>query len=222
MRPVSAVHDAISRRVLRSLIQDREFTIVSNNCWGAHVYQRLGISYRTPFVGLFLMPEDYLRLLQRLRWYLGQPLTFQQRSRHASITALRERIGRQYPIGCLDEVEIQFLHYESNQEAAQKWGRRVARVVDRDERIFVKFCDREGCTDEQLSAFDRLPYTNKVCFVAKPAGHLQSAVWIPESTGDSVPDGLRLASLSPRYFDAVAWINGHVTSSRWPRLLRAV
>ncbi len=65
MRLVTAAHDALRRRVLRSLVHDRELTIVSNNCWGAHVCQRLGIPYRTSFVGLFLTPDDYLRLLRR-------------------------------------------------------------------------------------------------------------------------------------------------------------
>jgi uncharacterized protein (DUF1919 family) len=69
MKPIalSAMEYRFRRQLLRMRVHDPEFTIVSNNCWGAHIYQNLGEPYRTPFVGLFLAPECYLRLLKRLR-----------------------------------------------------------------------------------------------------------------------------------------------------------
>ena len=49
--------------LLRSKVGKRCFTLISNNCWGAHIYQDLGIAYETPFVGPFLDPDSYLNLL---------------------------------------------------------------------------------------------------------------------------------------------------------------
>ena len=216
------LNDTIRRRLFRARVRNRDFTIVTNNCWGAHIYQGLGEPFRTPFIGLFLAPECYLRLLERLRWYLEQPLEFVGASRHEYVNRFRREKGTSYPIGVLGgDVELQFLHYASEDEARDKWSRRVARVPPDDDRIFVKFCDRDGCTPEQIAAFDRLPWRHKVCFVSRPMPELESTVWIPESDGPTVPDGLQLSRISPRYFDAAGWINGQGGRSRWRTMLHS-
>jgi uncharacterized protein (DUF1919 family) len=205
---IRKVGEGIRRGVLRARVRDRAFTIVSNNCWGAHIYQWLDEPYRTPFVGLFIAPDCYLTLLSQLRWYLKRPLVFRKRSRHDYINALRDAGGLNYPIGCFDEeVEIQFMHYSSAEEATAKWSRRLQRVVPTDDRLYIKFCDRDGCTPAQIATFDGLPFRNKVCFVSRPAPAFSSTVWIPGSDGACVPDGLQLAKASARHFDVAAWIN---------------
>lgn len=209
MSVARTIAETLRRHTLRARLRTRDFTVVSNNCWGAHIYKCLGEPYRTPFVGLFLAPACYVTLVPRLRWYLGQPLRFLERSRHEHINAFREEKKLRYPIGCLGgEVEIQFLHYESETEAAGKWSRRVERMSSDDSRLFFKFCDREPCSPAQLAAFDSAPVAHKVCFVAKSSPHLRSAVWIPGLCDGQVPDGLQLSRISPKYFDAADWING--------------
>ena len=39
---------------------NKNFTIISNNCWAGWVYRRYNIEYKTPTVGLFIMPDDYM------------------------------------------------------------------------------------------------------------------------------------------------------------------
>jgi uncharacterized protein (DUF1919 family) len=213
--------DRIGRQILRARVHSRDFTIVSNNCWGAHIYQQLRIPYQTPFVGLFLAPTCYLTLIGRLRWFLAQPLRFVRESRHAAVNALRERQGLTYPIGSLgDEVEVQFLHYASEAEAAEKWKRRAQRVTSADSRLFFKFCDHGGINPRHLATFDAAPVAHKVCFVAQPAPQLKSAVLIPDTSDRHVPDGIALATISPRYFDAAGWINGADGRPRWWQVLR--
>ena len=215
------IANLLGRQVLRArLLRNRDFTIVSNNCWGAHIYQQLGRSYQTPFIGVFLAPACYVNLVSQFRWHLSRPIRFVSQSRHANINGYRKAQGLRYPIGCLgDDVEIQFLHYESESEAAEKWNRRLSRVSQNDAQLFFKFCDRDGCTPEQLAAFDAAPVVHKVCFVSRPAPHLKSAVWIP-NCDEQVPDGLQLSRISPKYFDAADWINGSDGRSRWWHPLR--
>lgn len=201
MTPYRRLTTAVAQRLFRARVLDRTFTVVSNNCWGAHLYPRLGVEYRTPFVGLFLYPDCYLRLLGRLRWYLGQSLEFRPRSRYPDVPA-----GPAYPVGCLGgDVEVHFLHYRSA-----------------DDRLFVKFCDRSGCTPEHLAAFDRLPFRNKVCFVSVPAPGVRSAVLVPPDATGTVPDGGRLTHVSLAYFDAAGWLRGGSTRPfRWAALRAA-
>ena len=213
--------EALSKRALCVRLKSQIFTIVSNNCWGAHIYQNLGQPYQTPFIGIYFAPECYIVLLSRFRWFLDQPIHFVDRSRHDYVNAYRKKENLHYPIGCLGgEVEVQFLHYASESDAIEKWNRRLKRVCSDDSKLFFKFCDRDGCTSGQLAAFDQVPFQNKVCFVSRPATHLRSAVPIPSLHENQVPDGLTLSRISPRYFDAAGWINGSDGRPRWWQPLR--
>jgi uncharacterized protein (DUF1919 family) len=204
------------RKVTQARVRRRDFTIVSNNCWGAHIYQSLGEKYRTPFIGVFLAPACYVNLVPRFRWYLDHRIRFIERSRHEYINSLREERRLFYPIGCLGgDIEIQFLHYESEAEASDKWHRRVERMSRDDSRLFFKFCDRDNCSPAQLAAFDATPAAHKVCFVSKPLTHLTSAVWVPGSSDGQVPDGGQLSRISHKYFDAASWVNGFDGRPKW-------
>jgi uncharacterized protein (DUF1919 family) len=221
MKLPKEIADSIKRSILRARLNSRDFTVVSNNCWGSHIYQQLGRPYQTPFVGLFLAPECYVALVNRFRFYLQQPLRFRTRSRHEYVNAFRDHRKLNYPIGCLgNDIEIQFLHYESEAEAEQKWTRRLDRVNRDDSKLFFKFCDRDGCTTDQLVSFDTSNVANKVCFVARPMKNLQHSIWIPERNSEQVRDGLQLSRLSPKYFDAADWINGGSGDPCWWHPLR--
>ena len=85
--------------LLRALAADTRFTVVSNNCWGAHIYQALGVPYATPFVGLFIPPADYLELRRESRCAGGrraqlrarEPLGQRQRVADARAARLPDR-----------------------------------------------------------------------------------------------------------------------------------
>lgn len=60
--------------------------------------------------------EDFIRFLERPQYYLGQKMHF--------ITWP----GHNYPIAQIDDIEIRFVHYKSNQEAEQKFRERAKRI----------------------------------------------------------------------------------------------
>ena len=203
---------------MRARLRGRQFTIVSNNCWGAHLYTEAGIAYQTPFVGLFLDPNCYINLLSRFRDVIHNPLTFVSESQRDGINTFRKAYGRDYPIGRLaEDIEIQFLHSETEAEAADKWNRRVARISTNDDNLFFKFCDHDGVrvTQEHLEAFDRLPFAHKVCFVAKPHPQLKSALLVPDCVNEIVPDGGALQEAVKPYFDSINWLRGGSGRPKW-------
>lgn len=158
--------------------------IIANNCWGTYIYQRLGIDYLSPLVNLFMAPSCYIKLATNLREYLSKPLSFVDTSMHAFANGNRATYKNYYPIGLLGDIELHFLHYDSPEDAAEKWARRVERVNY--DRLFFKFDDTNGATVQQIEAFDALPYERKVCFSARPMPHLKSVVHIDSGT-DHVP-----------------------------------
>jgi uncharacterized protein (DUF1919 family) len=205
--------------LLRALAGDRLFTIVSNNCWGAHVYQALGLPYATPFVGLFIPPDSYLALLRDFDRLVRAELSFVGESASPSVNAWRERENLRYPIGLLGgEVEIDFQHYPDPATAREAWRRRAARIVADPSRRFFKFDDREGATPAHLAAFAALDLAHKVAF----AGNADAApaIVVPAAAGeDHAPDGVRLAAMSRRYFNTLRWISTRPAWAPLPSLI---
>lgn len=48
-----------------------------------------------------------------------------------------------YPIGKLEDLEIHFLHYKTENEAREKWERRTLRMLEETNRgnYYFKLCD---------------------------------------------------------------------------------
>lgn len=181
----------------RKQLENTDFTIISDNCWGARVYQELGLPYRTPFVDLFIYSEDYLKLVKDLKTYLKMELTFIDSSRYCGQVA--------YPLGLLGDIEIHFLHYHSKQEAFEKWERRTRRINY--ENLFFKMNDSDGATEEMLQEFDSLPLENKIIFTAKRFSTLKHAIQFKSlSHQDEILNGQDM-KIYRKYFNVEDWLD---------------
>lgn len=150
-------------RIRSRKIQDRNFSIVSNNCWGGLVYESYGFEKLSPTAGMFFMADEYLKFVSNLKYYLSCEMTFipPNESRHKYFYQRDSRFGS-YPIARLDDVEIALLHFHSETEAKNKWERRCKRINWN--RMLIKMNDQNGCTIEHAIKFLKLPYKNKVFF----------------------------------------------------------
>ena len=61
-------------------------------------------------------------------------------------------------------------------EALEKWISRKSRMNY--DNLFVLFTDRDGCTYEDLIAFDNLPIKNKIVFTNKEYPDIKSSFYI--------------------------------------------
>ena len=149
----------------RRKLYNTNFTIISNNCWAGHVYRYFGIPYLTPTVGLYFFADDYLKLLQRLRYYMQQDLHFISLSESKHQNELLDHGGKSLtcPIGVLDDIEVIFLHYKTAEEAQHKWYRRRERMNW--DNLYVKMSQMNGCSEDMMKEFDLLPFDNKFLFV---------------------------------------------------------
>lgn len=154
-----------SRR--RKKLDNPDFTILSNNCWGGFIYQMFGLQYSSPTIGLFIMERDYLKFVSELKHYLRQSLCFiqPQQSRYYSQLIGPNAASIHYPVARLGDIEIFFMHYHSEEEARQKWERRCQRINF--DHLIVKMSQRSDCGDDEVAQFAALPYANKVCFTEK-------------------------------------------------------
>ena len=53
--------------IRRKCLNQKDFTIISNNCWGGHVYRFFGASYDSPTVGLYMFSEYYVKFVFHLK-----------------------------------------------------------------------------------------------------------------------------------------------------------
>jgi uncharacterized protein (DUF1919 family) len=160
----------IIANVKKYYLRNKNFSIISDNCWGGFVYQNYNINYKSPFVGLFIFSPDYLKLLKNLREYMDLPLRFIEAEKSSYKEQLVEyNTLNTYPIAKLGDIEIHFLHYKNEEEANKKWNRRKARI-DYD-NLIVKFCDRDLATEALIEQFFLLNFDRKVCLTASKYDH---------------------------------------------------
>ena len=185
-------------------LHTKSFTIISNNCWGGHVYRYFHIPYLSPTVGLYFYAEDYVRFVSNQQYYCKQTLHFipPEKSRHYK--ELLERGNTYAPLGVLgDDVEIVFLHYKTEEEAQTKWMRRVERMNW--QNIIIKFSEQNGATPDHLRKVDALSFDRKLIFTSHDYG-LSSQVIFREYEGlEQIPDE---TTHFRRYVNLVNFING--------------
>ena len=159
-------------------------SIISSNCFAGRVMQDLGMQYNSPTLGLYFFAPDYLEFVSNLRYYLTDAkLDFVDSSKYELGNKRRAEWPHWYPIGVLGgKVEIEFLHYYTEEEAAKKWYRRAARVNWND--IVIIGMEQNLCKDQLVRDFDKLPFEKKVFFSTK-AFNLQSVVAIKEFANKS-------------------------------------
>lgn len=186
---------------VRQLIDD-DTSIITSNCFAGRIMQDLGMKYNTPTLGLYFMYPDYIEFLQHLEYYLTEAkIQFVEHSKYPLGDERRADWTNKkhwYPIGLLDgKVEVHFLHYHSEEEAATKWYRRAKRVNF--DKLLVVGMDQNLCKDEDMKNFENLPFQNKIFFSSKPVPG-KSIVFMKEFAGKGqAGDPYRKAHLFYRY-----------------------
>ncbi len=186
----------------------KDFTIISNNCWGGGVYEDLALPYRTPTVGLFFFAPCYIKFVTNLKENLVADITFIKQSKYQKGNDLQKE--HYYPIGLIgNDIEIHFLHYVSEEQAYDKWIRRKKRANF--ENLFLSFSDSEQYTLNELKEFDRLPFP-KVFFSARPVAGIKSLVWLKIfKKRTHVGDIYTNRWWYRKYFNVVKWLNTGLT-----------
>ncbi len=197
--------EAEKRRMIeedRESLIHKDFSIISNNCWGGVVYDYFGLQYRSPTVGLFFLSDDYLKFVSNMRRYLSMNLDFisvKEANRYDECKGYISALGN-YPIGRLGDLNLHFLHYKSEEEAYNKWNRRKARINWN--KLIVKNSTQNLWTEEEMCKFSRMPYNNLVLFSNKRIAGISKQVYF--SDGD---DSIQETDKYPLYFDTLDYLN---------------
>jgi uncharacterized protein (DUF1919 family) len=191
----------------RRKLKNKHFSIIGNNCFVGGMYHKYGLKYSSPTIWTYIFPDEYLQFLSRLDWYLTQPLEFVKESKHATSKRFTQLTGKVYPIGLLGEdVEIHFMHYKTEQEAAAKWNSRLKRLCR--DNLFVVFSDSEEFREQHLEAFAGLSFEHKVFFSAKPQVGFAGTVFVRDYASELYVFDVTRNRKYEKYFDLTRWLNG--------------
>lgn len=161
-------------------LQESHISIFSANCIGGFFSNVLGLQFRSPFVNLWLMNNDFIKFLREPHTYLEKHLTYKG-------TTFDSRKINEFPVAMLGDITLNLMHYKSFEEAVNAWESRKARI-NWDNLFVMMLTERK----EILEQFDALPYIKKVCFVSFKSD-LDSAFYIKP----------RLTEKLPRFVDIV-------------------
>ena len=187
-------------------LKNKNFTIISNNCWGGMVYESFNLPKQSPTVGLFFMADEYIKFLKAFPDILNEEIVFidPMESKYVDFLKQDSRFG-QYPIALIGGgIEIEFLHYHSKEEVLEKWKRRCERM-DLD-HLIVKMNDQNLCSEEHIKEFSELPFKNKVFFSSKPY-EIPENVYIEKAKKQDFVMASQEPIIFKRYFNLTDYLN---------------
>lgn len=185
-------------------LKNRDYSIISNNCWGGVITRNFGLPYNSPTCGAYFFSEDYIKFCKDLKSHLQAellPLELKDSKYKESIV---KGHGDKVVLGKVLDVEIVFVHYSSFKEAKEKWDRRKKRVNF--DNLIVKYNDQNLFQEKHYEEFKNLPYKNKIFFTANPKFKGEKDVVFVKKFQK---DGYVLDDIKPskKYFNVKKYLN---------------
>lgn len=132
----------ILTRIVRRRIDLSDVSLISMNCIGGILYHDCEQMFLSPTVNLYFTAPDFIKFINHLDTYLNMMPNVV--------------MGDEFPVGTLGDIKIYFMHFDTPEQACEKWEERKTRI-NRD-KIFVIMVEKEGFDDEVFEAFQRIPY----------------------------------------------------------------
>ncbi|GAL86711.1 putative acetyl transferase [Sporocytophaga myxococcoides] len=202
---------ANKRQLNINKINNKNFTIVSDDNWGKEVYDAFNIPYKSPFIGVHLFNSDFIKLVNDFENYIDKPITFINHSDSKHQKSFRHCFGKDYPLGLLNnDIELHFIDYNSPDEALRHWNDGRSKINL--ENIFFKMdASREENNIDSIEAFDYINRPNKVCFI----NYYDKEKYLSNNSTLHLidywnPDSEIFFPQSLCSFDLIGWLNGKV------------
>ncbi len=187
----------------RKKLKNKDFSIIASDCTGGIIYNDLKQRFLSPTINMFMPAKDFILFCTDIKFWTNQPL-------------MQVASDKPYPVAQLGDgrVKVYFVHYKTFEEAKEKWNERKQRINY--DNIFVIFNDRNGCTTEDMIAFDKLNFEHKVIFTCTRHDDINSSYFISgkknSGTVPTMSDWKSVFSIRRNIdmFDYVSWLNGDI------------
>lgn len=205
------LRDLIYNSRCRKKLLNNDFSLITCDCTGGCVAKDLKVRMNSPTRNFYFNADDYIKFCKNLDYYLS--LTPEPYAGDYSGG------GSEYLMASLGDLKMFLVLYPSVEQCQKEWIRRRDRVNKKN--MFFVMNDRNYCTEEDIKAFDALPYDNKVCFTHVRYPQYKSTYYISGSEKDnylkSVMNYVHQWWIKRYYdqFDFVTWLNNG--GSNWTK-----
>lgn len=176
-------------------LKNKQFSLISNNCWGGLVYDAFGLPYLSPTIGLIIPSADFVRFCSNLSHYLSVDARLLSEAEIALQPKYVRDASKTYPVGMVDDVVIIFVHYHDGGLAIEKWNRRRQRVNF--DNLLLKFSDDFDFKKEDAFSFSQIAGTK--IFFTKSKELAESfkpfSFFIPEGEASGVVNSFKILPL---------------------------
>lgn len=107
----------IYKKRFSSRYNGQPISIISSNCIGGIICNRIGQPQNSPTFNLWIPQRDFIKFISDLPFYLKQDLVF------------KESQESKYPVAFCGDVQINFQHYKSVEDAKYGWEKRKSRII---------------------------------------------------------------------------------------------
>lgn len=210
-----SIRERLMRKIyckkIRIINQNRDFTVISQNCIGGVIYNNLGLEFKSPTINVFIEDENFVKLVGNLEYYLqfeAMPIT------DCFIDPVDNNI--KYPKIRVGDIEICCLHYKDCAEAIEAWEKRRMRVNLKNVYVIGNSWNMHGrkeLVEELLRVskyktvvFTTEKYRDERC-IQLPGNHwsLDKRGIIRPNITDDIPGSYKKYFES--FFDYVSWLN---------------
>ena len=165
--PNPKIQKVEAEEMFRNSNKNQDFTLIARDCIGGILYHQLGLRFLSPTINLFFVPKDFNRFCLHLEDYISSELVKLADS------------GADYPVGLLTPkksslkpVRVDFMHYESFEDAKNKWDERKTRINWDNIFVVSSFCypvEVATLTPKLIEDWNKIKY-KKIVLVDKKYG----------------------------------------------------
>lgn len=143
------------KKIQKRLI-NKSPTIIASDCLGGIIYHNLGLKFTSPTINLYINTKDFIVFVNNLKGFID-----------SEVIEVKDS-NEKFPVGEIEyngqKITLNFMHYNSFEEAKEKWDERKKRIDYSNIYVTQIVVD---ATKEDIEAFDALPYKNKMMIVSK-------------------------------------------------------
>ena len=132
-------------------LKNKSPSLITSDCLGGIIYHNLGLKFMSPTINLYIEPKEFVTFVHNLKGFM-----------ESDVIEIKAE-NKKFPVGQIEyngkKVTLNFMHYNSFEEAKNKWDERKLRIDYSNIYIAQIIVD---ATKEDFEAFESLPYENKI------------------------------------------------------------
>ena len=148
----------LSLEEFRNRITNKDFTLIARDCVGGILYHQLGLKFLSPTINLFFIPEEFNYFCLNLKEYIAGELV------ELVDNDTPYPVGLIYPVkgaSITRPVRVDFMHYDSFEQAKNKWNVRKQRINWNNLFVLSTFCyepEIATLTPQLIEDWNKIPY----------------------------------------------------------------